>query len=121
MPNVSFLRWALVGVIGLLMFSPVPSVEAMTCGWRAVQPSCAAAPVPSDATRVAERKGHTASDGPGQPYTDAGKKKSKSSMTPPRDTSNNRFICSQNCPFLDKDPRQEACIQKCLDRLYSRR
>jgi hypothetical protein len=121
MRTMSLLRWALVGVTAWLVFAPAPS-QALTCGLQSAQPICAGPVLPSDATRVAERRGSTTSDGPGSPYTDARKKKpQQKKQKDPVDSANNRFICESNCPYPKSDARQEACIQKCLDRYRARR
>jgi hypothetical protein len=119
MSTATFVRWAAAGLLGVAaMFSAAVPADALMCTPPGTSLSCEDASVPATRTQLAERRGHTASDGPGQPYTDARKKKKSkkkdTSKTAP--SSNNRFICESNCPFPSGSARQEQCIQKCLDR-----
>jgi hypothetical protein len=120
MSTMTFVRWAAAGLLGVAaIFSAAPPAAALTCTPPETSLSCEDTSVPATRIQLAERKGHTASDGPGSPYTDARKKKKSKKKDPSKTSSgssNNRFICEQNCPFPSGSARMEQCIQKCLDR-----
>lgn len=116
MSDLTFLRWTVAGFLGVAaIFSMAAPVEALTCTSFGMSLSCEGASVGAVGTQVAERKGSTTSDGAGSPYTDAGKRRPPKKKKQP--SSNNRWICEQNCPYPAGSSRQEQCIQQCLNKI----
>jgi hypothetical protein len=129
MSNVTS-KWALAGLVGAVLFSIAAPAEAKMCRWFGTSPICeGSCPRGWKATKFdscfsgfkvycCERTGSTTSDGGGSPYTPSKNRPPKPQG--PVVSSNNRFICEQNCPYPTGSSMQAGCIQNCLNRLANR-